>query len=60
MPYDLNMLLPYLLPLLEKIPAEDEHKAEAEKLVAKLAKAEICPISSDYIAENSLYREFLK
>ncbi|MBQ8276080.1 MAG: purine-nucleoside phosphorylase [Clostridia bacterium] len=60
MPYDLNMLIPYLLPLLKKIPADDEHKAAAEQLIAKLDEAGICPISSAYIAENSLYREFLK
>lgn len=60
MPYDVNMLLPYLLPLLEKIPAENKYSGEAKQLISRLMAANVQPISSAYIAPNSLYHEFLK
>ena len=59
MPYELNMLMPYLMPLLKQIPAGSEYYSSARALMARLNAADITPIPSAYIAENSLYHEFL-
>lgn len=60
MPYELNMLVPYLLPLLAQIEETSEFYAPARALMARIAGAAIVPISSAYLAENSLYHEFLQ
>ena len=59
MPYEINMLKPYLMPLLAQIPEKSEFYPAARALMARLDAARLTPISSAYIAENSLYREFL-
>ncbi|MBR6708144.1 MAG: hypothetical protein IKL84_00530, partial [Clostridia bacterium] len=60
MPYELNMLSPYLLPLLAQIEPTSEYYAAAKDLIDRINAAKIEPISSAYLAENSLYHEFLK
>ncbi len=60
MPYELNMITPYLMPLLAEIKPESEYYADACALMARIKAAELVPIPSAYLAENSLYHEFLK
>ncbi len=60
MPYELNMLTPYLTPLLTQIKPDSEYYAAARELMARLDAANITPIPSAYMAGNSLYHEFLQ
>ncbi len=58
MPYELGMLKPYLLPILEGLPRE---KLSANKTLTAFCEvqSEIQSIPSDYLTENSLYKEFI-
>lgn len=58
MPYELNMLAPFLRSLLPTVPSDDEHRAQAEAMLAKLEGIE--PLSPKLLNEDSLYYEFLK
>ncbi|MBR7184369.1 MAG: hypothetical protein IKD37_02040 [Clostridia bacterium] len=60
MPYELNMLTPYLIPLLNQIKPNSEYYAAARALLARIDAANIMPIPSAYMAGNSLYHEFLQ
>ena len=57
MPYDVHILLPYLRPRLERVPADCPEYATAEELLSRLE--EISPVSDAFLDANSLYREFL-
>ncbi len=57
MPYEIGMLKPYLERMLPTLPRENEHWDEAQRLLKKLEKIE--PVPSQYIAPNSLYKEFI-
>ncbi len=57
MPYELGMLKPYLVPLMQSIPETSENRAEADRILFKLTN--IKEISSEYIAPNTLYKEFI-
>ena len=57
MPYEINMLKPYLVPLLSEISESSVHFAYASEMLEKLEALEV--ISREYIPSNSVYREFL-
>ena len=57
MPYEINMLKPYLVPLLSEISESSVHFAYASEMLEKLEVLET--ISREYIPSNSVYREFL-
>lgn len=57
MPYEIGMLKPYLESMLPTVAREDEHWETAQKLLKKMEH--IAPVSSNYISENSLYKEFI-
>ena len=57
MPYEINMLKPYLVPLLSEISESSVHFAYASEMLEKLEGLE--EISREYIPSNSVYREFL-
>ncbi|MBE6695064.1 MAG: hypothetical protein E7587_01275 [Ruminococcaceae bacterium] len=57
MPYEINMLKPYLVPLLSEIAESSVHFAYASEMLEKLEALEV--ISREYIPSNSVYREFL-
>lgn len=59
MAYELNMLLPYLMPLLRQIGPKSEYYSAARELMARLDACSIVPIPAAYMAGNSLYHEFL-
>ncbi|MBR2848343.1 MAG: hypothetical protein IKB87_02690 [Clostridia bacterium] len=59
MPYEPFMISPFLIPLLESIPAGSRYYSEAKTFREKFRAVENFPISSDLLPENSLYREFL-
>lgn len=58
MPYELNMLAPFLRSLLPTVPGDDVHRAQAEAMLAKLDGIE--PLSPKLLNADSLYYEFLK
>jgi len=57
MPYEIGMLKPYLEQMLPTVSSENEHFGAAQALLKKLEKIEVVP--SDYMTENSLYKEFI-
>lgn len=57
MPYEMGMLKPYLIPLLQKIPENNPYFEEAQLLLEKVWN--IQPVSASYMTENSLYKEFI-
>ncbi len=57
MPYEIGMLKPYLLPLLEEIPKENAFYFSAQRMMQKMQAVQ--PICADYMTENSLYKEFI-
>ena len=57
MPYDVHMLSPYLLPLLETVSKDDETYETAQDLKTRLQG--IASASPSFLEPNSLYREFL-
>ena len=57
MPYEIGMLKPYLQTIFARIPKENAFWSDAEKILKKIDAIE--EISSDYITENSLYKEFI-
>lgn len=58
MPYELNMLAPFLRNILPTVPADDEYRVQAETILSKLEGIE--PLSAKLLNEDSLYYEFLK
>ncbi len=55
--YEIGMLKPYLQRLLKDFPREDPKYEVAQEILSQLAG--VTEISSDYIAPNSLYKEFI-
>lgn len=58
MPYEINMLAPYLREILPKVPADNKFRPKAEAMLAKLDGIQM--ISSKLLPPQSLYFEFLK
>jgi len=57
MQYEIGMLKPYLEKSLPTVPKGDPHWSVAQGLLKKLEK--IASVPSQYITENSLYKEFI-
>lgn len=57
LPYEIGMLKPYLVPLLQAIPSENAFYGTAQGILKKLAYVQ--PIPSAYMTEQSLYKEFI-
>lgn len=57
MPYEINLLKPYLEEILSTIPDGNEFIANARSIIEKIK--DIRPIPKEYLSENSLYHEFI-
>lgn len=57
LPFEINLLKPYLEDILEKIPQNNEFIGISRSIIEKIA--DIQPISREYLRENSLYYEFI-
>lgn len=57
MPFEINLLKPYLEDVLSKMPEDNEFIATARSIIEKIK--DIRPISKDHLRENSLYYEFI-
>ncbi|MBR2459774.1 MAG: hypothetical protein IKB34_00880 [Clostridia bacterium] len=55
--YEACMMKPYLCPLMESVPKDSPYRKRAEMFLE--AMRDIDMISSDYLPENALYREFI-
>ena len=55
--FDVNILRPYLEEILQKVPEDNEFIEETRRIIEKIEGIE--PISREYLAENSLYNEFI-
>ena len=58
MPYEINLLVQFLVPLLESVPKDSKYRKTADKLLMKLEGIET--IEQSLIPNNSLYYEFIK
>lgn len=58
LPFEINMLKPFLNIILEQVPRDSKYHAPAAAMLEKIRDIEEIPQS--YISENSLYYEFLK
>lgn len=58
MPYEINLLVQFIRPLLEAVPKISDYYDEASELLRKLNG--IDPIAQSFIPDNSLYYEFIK
>lgn len=56
-PHEISLLKPYLEKFLPSIANTSEYYDEAQKILAKISHIDAIP--KDYIAENSLYHEFI-
>lgn len=57
MPYEIGMLKPYLAEILPTVPADNPFYGQAQAMLARLSSVEEIP--SEYLTENSLYKEFI-
>ena len=57
LPFEINLLKPYLEDILAKIPEDNEFIGVSRSIIKKIA--DIKPISKDLLRENSLYYEFI-
>ena len=57
MPYEINILKPYLEKILSEVPEDNEFIGAARSIIEKIK--DIRPISKDHLFENSLYYEFI-
>lgn len=57
MPFEINLLKPYLENILASMPPDNEFIGIARSIIEKIA--DIQPISKDHLRENSLYYEFI-
>ena len=57
MPYEIGMLKPYLLPLLNSISKTSEFYSEAQAILQRIQT--IQTVNDCYMTENSLYKEFI-
>ncbi len=58
MPYEINLMVRYLRPLLEGVPKDNEYRASAERLLSKTEG--IVTFDPYLIPDGSLYYEFIK
>jgi len=58
LPFEINLLKPYLVDVLNNMPQSDVHIEKARQLLKKVEGIE--PIPKSFISDNSLYYEFLK
>lgn len=58
LPFEVNLLAPYLRKILPLVSGENEHKADAEALLKKIEGIE--EVSPDYLIEDSLCYEFIE
>ncbi len=56
--FEVNLLAPYLRKILPSVPADNEHKKDAEALLSKIEG--IQEISHEYLIEDSLCYEFIE
>ncbi len=56
-PYEIGMLKPYLYEMLMRVPEDNRFFGSAREILKKLVEVE--PISSAYMTQNSLYKEFI-
>ena len=57
MPYEIGMLKPYLEEILPTVPADSPFYGQARAMLARLSS--VVEIPSEYMTENSLYKEFI-
>lgn len=57
LPFEINLLKPYLYDILAKIPEDNEFIGISRSIIKKIA--DIKPIKRDLLRENSLYYEFI-
>ena len=57
MPFEINLLKPYLENILSLMPPDNEFIGTARSIIEKIK--DIRPISKDHLRENSLYYEFI-
>lgn len=58
MPFEINMLAPYLREILPKVPADNKFRGKAEAMLKKIEG--IQAVSPKLLSADSLYNEFLK
>ena len=57
MPYEIGMLKPYLLDIIDKMDPQNKYYAQAKALLAKVD--DVLTVSHTFISPNSLYKEFI-
>ncbi len=57
MPYEIQVIKPYVLSVLSELGAESEYRAEAEQILHKLSTIE--SISQRFVPADSVFREFI-
>jgi uridine kinase len=57
MPYEVGMLKPFLEKILGEMPSDDKNRDKALNILEKIK--DVTPISHEWLAENSIYHEFL-
>ena len=57
MPYEIGMLKPYLEEMLPAVRRENRYWESAQSILRKLQNIQVVP--SEYITQNSLYKEFI-
>lgn len=58
LPFEVNLLAPYLRKILPLVPSDNEHKTDAEALLKKIDGIE--EVSPEYLIEDSLCYEFIE
>ncbi len=58
LPFEVNLLAPYLRKILPKVPTDNKYRKQAEAILAKLEGVE--PVSKDMLREQSLCYEFIE
>ncbi len=58
MPFEINMLAPYLREILPKVPADNQFRGKAEAMLKKIEG--IQAVSPKLLSADSLYNEFLR
>lgn len=55
--YEVNVIKPYIMPLLDSVPADSIYRPHADAIIQKLAPLEV--IDYKYVPDKSVYKEFL-
>lgn len=58
LPFEINLLKPYLADILPRVPADNKYKKEAESILARIRDIE--PVSKSLLSPDSLCYEFIK